>query len=163
MCYLLKTLNVKHKYLTKTIGIDSNYQNHDFYTKTLKKDAQRVHLKFEKAESAGIKIRNRIVDSEFLINHLQLCGPIILLVNHALLSCDLCKLNKLSGELKSCFGLQQKFIGHYIVLCGFNKNNGRFIFRNPSNGDKICMISFEKLDSARTDYGTDEDIILIYK
>lgn len=163
MCYLLKKLNVKHKYLTKTIGIDSNYQNHDFYNKTLKEDTLRIQQKFLEAEKAGINIKNRIVDYRYLVQHLQLCGPIILLVNHALLCCDLCKVNKLSGEFKSCFGIAQKFIGHYIVLCGFNRNIGRFIFRNPSNNDKLCMISYEKLDCARTDYGTDEDIILIYK
>ncbi|XP_055535335.1 protein GUCD1 isoform X2 [Wyeomyia smithii] len=161
LCYILKDLGIKHKYLTTTFGANPTHIGKKYY-KCFDKDQTRVNQKFQNAESDGIPIEIRSVDYEYLIMHLANHGNIILLTNASLLYCDLCKANKLTMDLRSCFGLKSAYMGHYIILCGYDQRIRKFIYRNPAFKNKVCFMSFEAIESARKASGTDEDIVLIY-
>ncbi|XP_055631320.1 protein GUCD1 isoform X2 [Toxorhynchites rutilus septentrionalis] len=160
LCYILKDLGIKHKYLTTTFGADPSHVGKDYY-KCFNTDEARVNEKFQNASSFDIPIEIQTVTHRYLVEHLANHGNIILLTNASLLYCDLCKANKLTIELRSCLGLKPTYMGHYIIICGYDERIQKFIYRNPAFRD-ICYMSFEAMDRARKVNGTDEDLILIY-
>ncbi|KAK5638029.1 hypothetical protein RI129_012324 [Pyrocoelia pectoralis] len=160
LCYLLHRYNVYHSFFTVTMGIHPGYHSNPFYNKVLAKDEERVNNRFSEAKMYGIDVYKRSVDMLMILEHLQK-GPIIVLTNARLLTCDLCKLNKVSLELRQCFPWPTTYQGHYIILCGFHKPKQKIYYRNPSFYNRVCVMSLNVLDDARKAYGTDEDIILI--
>lgn len=162
LCYLLKRYSVNHLYCTVTPGIDPSYRGHSFYDKILQKDKERVTKRFLEAAEKGVMVRKASLSCQDLVRHLSKSGPIILLTDASLLHCDICKVNKLTSELRGCLPWNTSFTGHYIVLCGYNLSSQKFLYRNPSLSDRVCAVSFAALDEARCSYGTDEDAILIY-
>ncbi|XP_037933277.1 protein GUCD1-like isoform X2 [Teleopsis dalmanni] len=154
LCYLLRRYDVRHEYFTKTLGIDPNYNQHSYYTKIIDKDEKRVTRKFKEASSHGIRVEQRTVDMQTLIHHLGRKGPIIMLTNASLLTCEICKKHVLEN-----FG----YAGHYIVLCGYDIKLNKIFYRNPEVHDgHVCQCSTASLDVARKAYGTDEDVIFIF-
>ncbi|XP_058458083.1 protein GUCD1 [Malaya genurostris] len=161
LCYLLKDFGIEHKYLTITFGANPSHLGKEYY-KCFNDDEKRVNEKFHNANNHGIFVETKSVSCDDLIQHLGSYGNIILLTSASLLYCDLCKVNKLSMELRSCLGLKSTYMGHYVILCGYDKRIQKFLYRNPALKDKICFMSFEAMDRARKASGTDEDIILLY-
>ncbi|XP_065082601.1 protein GUCD1 [Ochlerotatus camptorhynchus] len=161
LCYVLKDFGVKHKYITTTFGANPSHLGKEYY-KCFNTDEMRVNEKFANASSRGIPIETKSMSHQFLQEHLANHGNIILLTNASLLYCDLCKTNKLSKELRSCLGLKAAYMGHYIILCGYDQRIRKFIYRNPAFKDRVCFMSYEAMDKARKANGTDEDIILLY-
>ncbi|KDR18509.1 protein GUCD1 [Zootermopsis nevadensis] len=162
LCYLLKRYGVSHLYCTVTLGIHPGYRGQSFYNKILQKDEERVTKRFLEAAERGILVRKASLTCEDLVHHLSESGPVILLTNASLLHCDICKVNKFTSELRGCLPWGTTYTGHYIVLCGYNLSNEKFLFRNPTFRNRVCAMSFAMLDEARCSYGTDEDAILIY-
>ncbi|XP_052860596.1 protein GUCD1-like [Anopheles cruzii] len=161
LCYILNDFNIPHKYLTTTVGANPKHRGNDYY-KSYTLDMVRVNDKFRHAEQSGLDVKQCSVNYRFLIDHLGTYGNIILLTSASMLFCDLCKLNKLPCELRSCLSITPSYTGHYIVLCGYNKRIQKFMYRNPACNDKVCYIPYQALDKARKANGTDEDIILLY-
>ncbi|XP_069700997.1 protein GUCD1 [Periplaneta americana] len=162
LCYLLKRYGIKHIYCTITLGINPGYRGQSFYDKILHKDEERVTKRFKEAAENNIVIRKASLTCRDLVQHLAEFGPIILLTNASLLHCDICKVNKLTSELRGCFPWSTTYTGHYIVLCGYNLASEKFFFRNPTFRNRVCAMSFTMLNEARCSYGTDEDAILVY-
>lgn len=161
LCYILKDFGLKHRYFTTTFGANQSHLGKEYY-KCFNADETRVNEKFANASSCGIPIEIMSVSHQFLQEHLANHGNIILLTNASLLYCDLCKSNKLSMELRSCLGLKPSYMGHYIILCGYDQRIQKFLYRNPAFKDKVCFMSFDSIDKARKASGTDEDIIFLY-
>lgn len=161
LCYVLKDFGIEHKYITTTFGANPSHLGKEYY-KCYNEDEMRVNEKFADASSCGIPIEVQSKSHQFLQEHLANHGNIILLTNASLLFCDLCKTNKLSIELRSCLGLKAAYMGHYIILCGYDQRIRKFLYRNPAFKDRVCFMSFEAMDKARKANGTDEDIILLY-
>jgi Guanylylate cyclase len=137
LCFLLRRYNKRHKFNTKVVGVNRAYQTASYYQNSLAKDENRILEKFQLAPLHDIPVDQKTVDYPRLIEHLTRSGPIILLVNAHLLICDLCKTNKLSKELLSCFPVNRnKYAGHYVIMCGFNLTAGKFLYRNPACDDR---------------------------
>ncbi|XP_055677334.1 protein GUCD1 [Lutzomyia longipalpis] len=162
LCYVLKRFGVHHKYLTSTIGVNDGYNQHSYYGKIIQQDSARVDRRFKSAPSQGIIVEQQQITRDALIRHIALEGPAIVLTNASLLTCDICKSNKFSTELRSCLPWRASFKGHYILLCGYIVTLRKFFYRNPAMKDHICMTSFVNFHNARVCYGTDDDVILIY-
>ncbi|XP_034098558.1 protein GUCD1 isoform X2 [Drosophila nasuta] len=155
LCYLLQRYQVRHEYYTQTLGIDPNYTQHMYYSKIIDKDEKRVTRKFKDAKAHGLRVMQRTVDMDVIIKHLARNGPVILLTNASLLTCDICKRNALEK-----FG----YAGHYVVLCGYDMDSKKLYYHNPEVHDgHICRCLSEAMDTARTAFGTDQDIIFIYE
>ncbi|XP_078237862.1 protein GUCD1 isoform X2 [Pogona vitticeps] len=99
--------------------------------------------------------------------HLSRGHPAIVLVNAVLLLCDLC-----SSPVRyccflpmgqKCFCRSPDYQGHFVVLCGYNKASGSIYYNNPAYADRTCSTSINNFEEARTSYGTDEDILFVYK
>uniref|UniRef100_A0A1B0D8D5 Uncharacterized protein n=1 Tax=Phlebotomus papatasi TaxID=29031 RepID=A0A1B0D8D5_PHLPP len=143
LCYVLKRFEIRHKYLTATIGVNMGYSEHSYYDKILHKDSERVTRRFQTAQVSGIVIEQRQITTDALTRHIALEGPAIILTNASLLTCDLCKFNKLSTELRSFLPWKTTFKGHYIVVCGYILTLRKFFYRNPTMKDHLCMTSFQ--------------------
>lgn len=136
LCYILQRFHLPHKYFTTTIGVNPSYNNHRYYDRILSLDAERINKKFAEAANNGICVENRSINSKYLVHHIANNGPIILLTNASLLTCDICKTNKLSSEFRKCLALKPSYSGHYIVLCGYTLDAHKFFYRNPANKDR---------------------------
>ncbi|XP_056637943.1 protein GUCD1 isoform X1 [Diorhabda carinulata] len=161
LCYLLKKFQVPHIFYTITLGVHEGYRENSFYNTILSKDEHRINARFKEAENVGIVVRKQSVSMLEIISHLT-NGPVIVLTNAKILSCDICKFNKISREFRKCIPWPAPYQGHYVVLCGFDIHNEKLFYRNPSFNDHVCVIPMEIFDLARKSYGTDEDIIFTY-
>jgi len=162
LCYLLKRYEVNHSFYTVTIGVHEGYRVNSFYHHILTKDETRVKLKFKEAPLNNIPVKKGSVSILHILEHL-VNGPVIILTNAKLLCCDICKFNKISNELRKCLPWAITYQGHYVVLCGYDLGTQKVFYRNPSFGDHVCVMSISVLEEARKSYGTDEDLIFIYK
>ncbi|XP_059478404.1 protein GUCD1 [Neocloeon triangulifer] len=162
LAYLLKKFELEHVFCTITLGIQPAYGSQPFYAKVIQKDEARVLDRFVSAESSGVCVQKRSLPLEELLSHLEQHGPVIVLTNGNLLQCEICKINKLTSELRACLPWPSSYSGHYIVLCGFDLPRQLVFYHNPSYSERVCAIHFTNLDEARFGYGTDEDAILIF-
>jgi hypothetical protein len=76
-------------------------------------DKERVTKRFLEAAEKGIMVRKASLSCQDLVRHLSKSGPIILLTDASLLHCDICKVNKLTSELRGCLPWSTSFTGTY--------------------------------------------------
>lgn len=83
-----------------------------FYIKIVcSKDEERVKRKFIEASKCGIIIKKTSLTCQDFVHHLSHFGPIILLTNASLLTCDMCRGNWLTTELRSCLPWSTNYAG----------------------------------------------------
>ncbi|KNC96516.1 uncharacterized protein SPPG_08105 [Spizellomyces punctatus DAOM BR117] len=58
-------------------------------------------------------------------------------------------------------GASDDFIGHYIVLIGYDSDHDFFYYRDPGTESDLCMIEGDDLESARMNSGTDHDLVVV--
>ncbi|KAL1129755.1 hypothetical protein AAG570_012699 [Ranatra chinensis] len=146
LCYLLHRFKVDHVFYTVTLGIHPEHKGKHFYEKIVSKDEERVNRKFCEAKKRGISVVKGSLTITELLQHLSKYGPIIILIDAILLKCNTCKVNRLSHELQKCLPRISSYHGHYIVLCGYNRDLGVVLYRNPAVGDSKwspeCILFF---------------------
>ena len=54
------------------------------------------------------------------------------------------------------------YLGHFIVLIGYDDLRGCVFYRNPATSKKLSYTSYANIEIARKSYGTDQDILFIY-
>ncbi|XP_078178920.1 guanylyl cyclase 1 isoform X1 [Carex rostrata] len=157
LAYLLHKFSVNFSFLTVTVGVNPSYSAQSFYQEQLEDDTGRVIDLFAKAIHAGISIQCRTI-SVHDISLLLLSGRCI-----AIALVDKTKLHsswKDDGTGNYLDGTSE-YIGHYIVICGFDAGTNDFEIRDPASSRKYERVSMECLDEARKSFGTDEDILLV--
>ncbi|XP_023179543.1 protein GUCD1 isoform X2 [Drosophila hydei] len=155
LCYLLLRYHVRHEYFTQTIGVDPSYKKHTYYSHIMDRDEKRVLRRFKDAATRGLRIQQRTVNMHGIVMHLARNGPIILLTNASQLICEVCR-----RTIREKIG----FAGHYVVLCGYDAEAHKIFYNNPETRDgHTCRCSTASMDTARTAFGTDQDIIFIYE
>ncbi|KAL4224092.1 guanylyl cyclase domain-containing protein 1 [Mactra antiquata] len=165
LALLMKRYNVKHCYCTITIGVDQGYSKQAFYSSKFNIDDKRVSQLFQEATSHGIVVQNRSVTKEEIMSHIEAGNICIVLVDWNGLECTWCDKTRCQSRLcfscfnKCCGGYQ----GHYVVVCGFDRKKKKIFYKNPSYDEDLCCSRIDKFDLARKSYGTDEDILFIYK
>ncbi|KAL3900976.1 MAG: hypothetical protein SGCHY_000960 [Lobulomycetales sp.] len=99
----------------------------------------------------------------------------IILLNAALLDCVWCRSGQPANILPPwcCFWTpssssammqalyKDEFIGHYILLVGYDDKRDLFYYRDPGAIDEICAVKSEVLQKARSSVGTDDDVLVI--
>ena len=58
-------------------------------------------------------------------------------------------------------GVRRGYLGHYVVLCGFDPGSATFSLRDPAAGPGTVALPAPALDAARWAWGTDEDLLLV--
>jgi hypothetical protein len=141
-----------------------------FYNKILNRDSERVQERFDQAEANGISLREGSVSIQEIVQHLSESGTCIVLTNANLLSCETCSYFILCGNgdratSTSCLLLRtcgsDAYQGHYVLAVGFDLPKQKIYYRNPTLRDRVCTMSFDRFNEARTSYGTDEDVIFV--
>ena len=73
--------------------------------------------------------------------------------------------NSLDELVESYFknsGNKSKYLGHFIVLVGYDDSKNVILYRNPASSKKLSYTSYYYFEIARKTYGTDQDILFIY-
>ena len=53
------------------------------------------------------------------------------------------------------------FIGHYIIVCGYNANNNTICVADPAAYEARVYVRLPDFEAARKAFGTDEDLLVI--
>ncbi|XP_046963731.1 protein GUCD1 [Vanessa cardui] len=156
LCYLLKRYNIEH--CMYTISQLPNKRTLRTFSNTVSQAAARIRKRFASASIHGIKVVDAVLSTKDILSHVTSKGPAIVLVDAALLSCDLCKHNKLTSEFRRLLG--GSYRGHYIVVVGWS--GGKLLYLDPARPTPLCATVPARLQNSRLAPGTDCDIILIY-
>ena len=54
-----------------------------------------------------------------------------------------------------------EFVGHYIVVIGYDSDTDMYFYRDPGTDSKLCAISGDGLESAHNCAETDHDLIVV--
>ncbi|XP_026176812.1 protein GUCD1 isoform X1 [Mastacembelus armatus] len=184
-CFCTQTLGVDKGFRNQVHEVISTVQNtsdlglscvsvtvrmlflQSFYKKHFDTEEDRVNQLFLKAESKGVVVSKCSVTVQEIQSHLEQGHVAIVLVNAVVLTCELC-----SSPVKyccflpvgqKCFCRKPEYQGHFVVVCGFNRTTGCIFYNNPAYSDRVCCTSVSNFEEARQSYGTDEDILFIYK
>lgn len=163
LAYLLKKLNARFVFLTRTIGADPDFASMPYYSEQISEDQQRVDALFRQSYSENIPILHQSLHICLLRQIcLSSCCLIILLVNHRKLQALRDDFNWILYCVNFDLGFKGAlgYEGHYIVVSGYDERSKRFQVHDPVG---VCYwVSEFVLDEARLSYGTDEDMIIIY-
>jgi hypothetical protein len=64
-------------------------------------------------------------------------------------------------EQRPRFQVGDDFIGHYILLVGYDPDEDVFYYRDPGFDEELCSMEADLLERARSHSGTDHDTIII--
>ncbi|KAL3858021.1 hypothetical protein ACJMK2_012637 [Sinanodonta woodiana] len=165
LAMLLQKYDIRHKLCTITIGVDKTYSKERFYKRRFTSDEERVNKLFEVAFTQGLIIEKRSVTMEEIIEHIQLGNIAVFLIDWNYLECIWCDRHRCRTCMcfpclsACCDGYQ----GHYVVVCGFDLKKKRIFYKNPAFDTELCCSGMDKFDIARKSYGTDEDVLFVYK
>ncbi|KAJ3668908.1 hypothetical protein LUZ60_010858 [Juncus effusus] len=155
LAYLLHKFSVNFSFLTITLGVNPHYSAESFYREQLQDDSGRVGELFGKAVNEGINIQCRSIS----VNEISLrilSGRYI-----AVALVDKTKLISPWMNTTEYLNEESDYMGHYVVICGYDADCGEFEIRDPASSRKYERVSMESLDEARKSFGTDEDILLV--
>ncbi|WAR03103.1 GUCD1-like protein [Mya arenaria] len=164
LALLMKLHNIRHLLCTITFGVDQGYSKQAFYSNFVT-DEERVSNLFQNAESMGINVQKRSVHCDEIVSHLGDGNLAIILVDWAQLECLWCDKRHCKSCCFSCLSSSccRGYQGHFIVACGFDSKKKKIFYMNPSYDEEMCCCRMSQFDAARKSYGTDEDILFIYK
>ncbi|KAI8051710.1 Guanylyl cyclase [Thamnidium elegans] len=169
LAFLLRNYVQDFTYYTSYLGSRKEYQDQKFYQDNFDEDEKRVNKLFAIAKSCSVHVVRMMLPLDDFKRFLY-CKQfaIITLVNARLLRCQLCK--KSRGCLGSVCGhidmIYERFkgneyLGHFIVLIGYDPTEDLIIYRDPAATDEFCTISADDLNEARQSEGTDNDCIVV--
>ncbi|XP_031485478.1 guanylyl cyclase 1 [Nymphaea colorata] len=159
LAHLLHRFSVRFSFLTVTLGANPEFAVETFYKEQLPDDTSRVDSLFKNATQAGISIQCRSISGEE-ISIMVLSGRYIAIALVDKLKLSHSWLEDFCGS--GCCGGTSGYIGHYVVICGYDMDTDEFEIRDPASSRKHERVSLECLEQARKSFGTDEDILLVY-
>lgn len=68
----------------------------------------------------------------------------------------------LLGFLDKCQA-NSNYMGHFIVLIGYDHEKRLMFYRNPAHTMKLSYTNYDSFEEARKSFGTDQDILFIYR
>eukprot|EP01024_Parvocaulis_polyphysoides_P062426 TRINITY_DN7135_c0_g1_i2.p1 TRINITY_DN7135_c0_g1~~TRINITY_DN7135_c0_g1_i2.p1 ORF type:complete len:292 (+),score=25.67 TRINITY_DN7135_c0_g1_i2:412-1287(+) len=161
IAHMLRRYAVEVTFYTVTIGANPDFANEKYYMLHMSEDTQRVERLFQQAPNIGLPILKRSLSMKEIIDFITTKQYLIILL------LDLRKISSWLSAADSCFmstccgcnGLGYQ--GHYIVLCGYDKQRQQFLYMDPGGRNGVQRQSVEAVEEARKSYGTDEDLLLI--
>ncbi|PKA51985.1 hypothetical protein AXF42_Ash008214 [Apostasia shenzhenica] len=156
LAYLLNRFSVSFCFFTVTLGVDPNFYAQAFYKEQLQDDLGRVDGLFQKALEAGITIQRGSISGEEIA---------CLISSGHYIAVALVDKIKLSGSQPEDGYISvdtSDYMGHYVVICGYDAETSEFELRDPASSRKYERASLACLDYARKCFGTDEDILLVF-
>ncbi|XP_032803242.1 protein GUCD1 isoform X3 [Petromyzon marinus] len=77
--------------------------------------------------------------------------------------CCCCCLPALGADCCVLCQRRQEYQGHFVTLCGYSRSARAIFYNNPAFSDRMCSCTVKNFNDSRKSYGTDEDILFIYK
>ncbi|KAA8500060.1 Protein GUCD1 [Porphyridium purpureum] len=161
VAYLLAALGLKLKYYTLQAGVRQEYRKQPFYMEHLDADSERVQALFDAAAKNGVRVEERAVSLEWFKSSIALGRILIVLVDKRFLTCQICSKSAQSLASSAVERLYPGFLGHYIMVYGYDQELDSFWIKDPATSKKSCLIRARVLESARRAFGTDEDVLCI--
>ncbi|AQK99362.1 guanylyl cyclase 1 [Zea mays] len=134
LAYLLNKFSVSFSFCTVTLGANPQYSAESFY--------------------------------RLLCRSITAYDIAFLLLSGHCIAIALVDKSKLNLPCMSDYDVQQHndepdYMGHYVVICGYDADNCEFEIRYPASARKCERVTMKSLDEARKSFGTDEDILLV--
>lgn len=174
LCVELRKINPKTRFVYSTgfVGVRRDYEQLAFYRDEINDDRERVSRLFTEADQRGISVKQRILSDEELRAHLDMGNISIVLIDSVKLIGQQSRYDKpptTSEKLISSFLLSAAnlisfgtdYMGHYVVLCGYDESRDCALIRNPSF-EGLFAVPWSAFSRARHAFGTDDDVILVY-
>ncbi|KAI8920327.1 Guanylyl cyclase [Powellomyces hirtus] len=159
LAYLLRKYGIDDfTYYTSYIGVNQQYNRTQFYSATISHDRSRVHSLFAGAHDNNVRVVAWTLPIDDMIRFLDSNRyAIIILVDLNLLHCRNCKKARARKSKSSA----ASFVGHYILLVGYDPDSDRFTYRDPGTDHEMCTVDADALHEARRAPGTDCDVIVV--
>ena len=139
------SLGYKTHYFSKHIGFNPEHLKHEFYKKYSNLSEERSKRLNREAQKAGVKINEKVVSLNELLNLLTKDSiPIVLL------DWNIVKNQKEKG-----------YQGHFVPIVGYDSKNVIVHNHGLNNPKEFLTIERSLFDSARKAEGTDEDFLVI--
>mmetsp|Transcript_10377 Transcript_10377/g.26337 ORF Transcript_10377/g.26337 Transcript_10377/m.26337 type:complete len:202 (-) Transcript_10377:1308-1913(-) len=163
LAHMIRHFGLRVHFLTTTLGANPAYANEKFYKENIEDDGDRVRRLFSNAVEAGIDVSQRSISLRDLCAFTSSGEYLVILL------VDKRKLQGSGGGnfLAHCCGgtdnVDGDYIGHYILLYGYDASSREFLVRDPaaSSGGGKARIKDKLIEQARKSFGTDEDILLV--
>lgn len=153
LAFVLQRFNVDFVFYTITTHVEIDmYANKSYYQDRIHEDLKRVNRLFQVAKERGINVVKQSISWRQIEESLRAQSRV------AIVLVDVDSLN--SAHIKET--RKSSFAGHYIVLIRFDSREQVFEYLDPARGARPARkISPERLDKARKQDGTDEDILIL--
>jgi hypothetical protein len=177
--------NVQISFFSTYIGVNPQHIGEAYYADTLASDTEHVASAFAELQELQqrhrsrivVNVQKRLVTTRDLIEIMQeeesgdaelifLC-----LVDGSKLHCRCHQSTTWLGAAWSLLGYAVGlggYMGHYVVVCGYDKATDQVLYRNPgvAAGDiagtgYLCAESVDTFEAARSADGTDYDTVLL--
>ena len=210
LAHLLSRFGLDVCYLTTTLGPNPDYANEGFYMAHMQTDEERVERLFREAHSAGIVLQKRsLTPNELKDAVLTGACLVIALVDKRKMDLSILLANRShydaaiaslpssltiptatniicsAGISAGIEGYNAGYLGHYVLIIGYDGERDEFILRDPSQpsfsstssstsssmrqeeGDEEdtsargTRISASAFEESRRSFGTDEDLLIM--
>ena len=149
LAHLLRRYGALVSLTTIYIGPNPAYKEEKFYAKHLQDDMARVTALFGLSESSGIPVHQYSCSGQDLRWAMSSSKYLVVAL------VDKSKLNE-------CVVAQgAPYTGHFILLHGYDRMKDEYLVKDPASGDSLTRVPADRLEAARTAYGTDEDLLFI--
>lgn len=164
-------------FFTTCLGVNPNHRSESYYQESLHCEEEHVLKAFADAASQSVQLQKLQLTTLDMIEMLQeengeeevlfLC-----LVDATKLQCN-CRhaAAPWGSALWNLLGYTTSYVGHYVVVTGYEKTSQQVLYRNPATpqgegpGGRgsgwLCAESVATFDLARSSEGTDHDTILV--
>jgi hypothetical protein len=179
LAHLLRRCGVNVGFFTTKAGANESYAQETFYADSIAEDVQRVNSLFKTAAAAGIAVHEQSVRVQqlqqivstgrhliiALVDKRQLWGSseeAPLASTHFLRSTGTKDStgSAIDAASPSTSASETHYVGHYIVLCGYEAALDVFHIRDPGQQHRHVCVPVSRLEAARKCFGTDEDLLI---
>ena len=141
------SLGYKTDFYSKHILFNEENLKHEFYQKYSDMDLEQSKKWIKDAKTAGVKIQERTLSLEELLEFVKIDSVPIILLNW-----NIIKTRKEKG-----------YQGHFVPIVGYDEKNVYIHNHGLTDTQKFMPVPRKIFDKARKADGTDEDIIVIYR
>jgi hypothetical protein len=144
IAYASKIFGFKTEFYTKSLNLDKEHSDLEFYKKYGDNSGEKW---IKETEKIGVKIQEKGFELKEILNKISRKSVAIVLVDWNII-----------------LGKEEKgYQGHFVPIVGYNQE-GILIHNSGLNDGKPNMrVKKEIFDKARKAKGTDEDIVFIYR
>ena len=136
-------------FTTSCVGVNSEYKSClDFYASGT--DEETIEKAFDVARSKGVSIQKMAIEDGKLESILLLGEHLVIIL-----------LDKVVLDVAPEEVTLGSYIGHYVLLYGYDAHREVFYAKDPATSDEYDEIPRDVLHAARKRFGTDDDVIFM--